>query len=85
MVNVTHDTTDKHSQSTIPKNLNRESFPYTIMLVITPTAEQIHPMAKSVEVLNIGRLLKRILRRGTSLKRGKTCLSHSTEELGREA
>lgn len=41
------------------------------MLVITPTAEQIHPTAKSLEVLNFARLLKRILRRGTTLKEGK--------------
>lgn len=41
------------------------------MLVITPTAEQIHPTAKSSEILNFGLLLKHILRCGATLKEGK--------------
>lgn len=41
------------------------------MVVITPTAEQIHPVAKSLDVLNFRRLLKRILQCATTLKERK--------------
>lgn len=63
MVNVTYDTEDKHSPSTIPKNLNLNEF-----IIFFPvdynasnhTDSRTNPpqWANSVDVLNFGCLLK---------------------------